>query len=34
MLADGESAEWLFWVGCTGAMVDRNVKVTRAVARC
>ena len=26
-------AEWLFWVGCTGAMIDRNVKVTRAVAK-
>ena len=32
-LGDGKSAEWLFWVGCTGAMIDRNVKVTRAVAK-
>ncbi len=32
-LGDGERAEWLFWVGCTGAMIERNVKVTRAVAK-
>lgn len=29
----GDRAEWLFWVGCTGAMIERNVKVTRALAR-
>ena len=33
VLGNGESAEWLFWVGCTGAMVERNVKVTRSVAK-
>lgn len=33
ILGNGERAEWLFWVGCTGAMIERNVKVTRAVAR-
>ncbi len=33
VLGNGDTAEWLFWVGCTGAMVDRNVKVTRAVAK-
>ncbi|MCH8065508.1 MAG: 4Fe-4S dicluster domain-containing protein [Chloroflexi bacterium] len=27
------SQEYLFWVGCTGAMVERNVKVTQALAR-
>jgi Fe-S oxidoreductase len=25
--------EYLFWVGCTGALVERNVKVTQALAR-
>lgn len=25
--------EYLFWVGCTGALVERNVKVTQAIAR-
>ncbi len=25
--------EYLFWVGCTGALVERNVEVTQAVAR-
>jgi Fe-S oxidoreductase len=25
--------DWLFWVGCTGALVERNVKVTQALAR-
>jgi Fe-S oxidoreductase/nitrate reductase gamma subunit len=33
VLGNGDTAEWLFWVGCTGAMVERNVKVTRAVAK-
>ena len=27
------SQEYLFWIGCTGAMVERNIKVTQAVAR-
>jgi heterodisulfide reductase subunit C len=25
--------EYLYWVGCSGALVDRNVPITRAVAR-
>ena len=25
--------EYLFWVGCTGALVERNIKVTQAFAR-
>ena len=29
---DGKQ-EYLFWVGCTGALVERNMKVTQAVAR-
>ncbi|MEX2159599.1 MAG: (Fe-S)-binding protein [Dehalococcoidia bacterium] len=29
---DGKQ-EYLFWVGCTGALVERNVKVTQAFAR-
>jgi Fe-S oxidoreductase/nitrate reductase gamma subunit len=29
----GDRAEWLFWVGCTGALVERNVLVTRAIAK-
>lgn len=27
------SQEYLYWVGCSGAMVDRNIPITRAVAR-
>ena len=27
------SQEYLYWVGCTGAMVERNIKVTQAFAR-
>lgn len=33
LLRRGERAEWLLWVGCTGALVDRNVQVTRALVR-
>lgn len=33
VLGSGERAEWLFWVGCTGAMIERNIRVTRAVAK-
>ncbi len=33
VLGRGETAEYLFWVGCTGALVDRNIKVTRALVR-
>jgi Fe-S oxidoreductase/nitrate reductase gamma subunit len=32
-LADNPEAEYLFWVGCTGALVDRNIQVTKALAR-
>jgi len=27
------SQEYLFWVGCTGALVDRNVLITKAIVR-
>ncbi|MGE0060054.1 MAG: (Fe-S)-binding protein, partial [Dehalococcoidia bacterium] len=27
------SQEYLYWVGCSGALVDRNVPITQAVAR-
>jgi Fe-S oxidoreductase/nitrate reductase gamma subunit len=30
-LADHPEAEYLFWVGCTGALVDRNIQVTKAL---
>ena len=29
----GETAEYLFWVGCAGALVDRNIEVTRAFVK-
>jgi len=32
-LAEAPDAEYLLWVGCTGALVDRNVKATKALAR-
>jgi len=28
ILAEGDNADTLFWVGCTGALVERNVKAT------
>ncbi len=31
--AEAPDAEWLLWVGCTGALVDRNVQATVALAR-
>jgi Fe-S oxidoreductase/nitrate reductase gamma subunit len=31
-IADHPDAEYLFWVGCTGALVERNVQVTKALA--
>jgi Fe-S oxidoreductase len=31
-IAENPGAEVLFWVGCTGALVERNVRVTRAMA--
>jgi Fe-S oxidoreductase/nitrate reductase gamma subunit len=33
VLGRGDEAEYLFWVGCTGAMMDRNIQVTRAVVK-
>ncbi len=33
ILTEGDSADILFWVGCTGALVERNVKATLAMAR-
>lgn len=32
-IGQAPDAELLYWVGCTGAMVDRNVKVTIALAK-
>lgn len=29
----GDKAEYLFWVGCAGALVDRNIQVTRAFTK-
>ncbi len=33
LLGQGDKAEYLFWVGCSGAMVDRNIDVTRAMVK-
>jgi Fe-S oxidoreductase/nitrate reductase gamma subunit len=33
VLAPGDSAHTLLWVGCTGALVERNVAATLAMAR-
>jgi Fe-S oxidoreductase/nitrate reductase gamma subunit len=33
VLGRGERAEYLFWVGCTGSMIDRNIEVSRALVR-
>ena len=32
-IADNPEAEYLFWVGCTGALVDRNIQVTKALVQ-
>ncbi|MEW6034580.1 MAG: heterodisulfide reductase-related iron-sulfur binding cluster, partial [Chloroflexota bacterium] len=32
-LASGQQSETLLWVGCTGALAERNVKVTAAVVK-
>jgi len=29
----GDTAEYCFWVGCAGALVDRNIQVTRAFVK-
>jgi Fe-S oxidoreductase/nitrate reductase gamma subunit len=31
-LSEAGHAEWLYWVGCSGALVDRNIEVTKALA--
>jgi Fe-S oxidoreductase len=33
ILAEGDNANTLFWVGCTGALVERNVKATLSITR-
>lgn len=33
LLADGDHVNTLLWVGCTGALVDRNVEVTLSLIR-
>ncbi|MBI2131637.1 MAG: (Fe-S)-binding protein, partial [Candidatus Tectomicrobia bacterium] len=33
VLGQGAKAEYLFWVGCTGSMIDRNIQVTKAMVK-
>ena len=33
VLAEGDKVDTLFWVGCTGALVERNVKATLSMTR-
>ena len=33
ILADGQNTNTLFWVGCTGALAERNVKATLSMIR-
>ena len=33
VLGKGAKAEYLFWVGCTGSMIDRNIQVSRAMVK-
>ena len=33
IISEGDSANTLFWVGCTGALVERNVEATLAMTR-
>ena len=33
VLGEGDKVDTLFWVGCTGALVERNVKATLSLAR-
>ena len=33
ILAEGDSANTLFWVGCTGALVERNVNATLSMTK-
>jgi Fe-S oxidoreductase/nitrate reductase gamma subunit len=33
VLGDGHTADYLFWVGCAGSMIDRNIQVSRAMVK-
>jgi Fe-S oxidoreductase/nitrate reductase gamma subunit len=33
LASDGKAFDVLFWVGCTGALVERNMEVSRSIAR-
>ncbi len=33
ILAEGDNADIVFWVGCTGALIERNVKATLSMTR-
>ena len=33
ILSPGSRTEWLYWVGCTGALVERNIQVTIALTK-
>ena len=33
VLSSGEKAEYLYWVGCTGSMIDRNIEVSKAMVK-
>jgi len=33
MMANGETPEILFWVGCSGSFDDRAKKITKAIVR-
>jgi Fe-S oxidoreductase len=33
ILAEGDATDTLFWVGCTGALVERNVKATLSMTK-
>lgn len=33
ILSPSNQAEWLYWVGCTGALVERNIQVTVSLAK-
>lgn len=33
ILAEGDTANTLFWVGCTGALIERNVEATLSMTR-
>lgn len=33
ILAEGDNANTLFWVGCTGALIERNVEATLSMTR-